>query len=258
MSGPCPGRAGEADRTLFVGNLESRVREEILYELFLQAGPLTKVTICKDKEGKPKSFGFVCFKHKESVPYAIALLNGIRLYGRPIKVRYRFGSSHSSELNSPTHGFENYVDLYSPSYRYQEPHGNVPFPVTPFPTNNSLPQEYSVFQKMMNHFLAQQYTVHSPVGQQFPYYQMTPPPPSNLSVPPYQNQAANFKSGQSSFELALPHSSDCEVYQVDESTSKRKREQQSCDSDTSTEDDQMKQRKCNQKYKKCKAKKKRH
>lgn len=41
--GPCPGpgRAGEADRTLFVGNLESRVREEILYELFLQvaAGP---------------------------------------------------------------------------------------------------------------------------------------------------------------------------------------------------------------------------
>ncbi|XP_040438824.1 multidrug resistance-associated protein 1-like isoform X2 [Falco naumanni] len=143
-----PGRCEEADRTLFVGNLESRVREEILYELFLQAGPLTKVTICKDKEGKPKSFGFVCFKHKESVPYAIALLNGIRLYGRPIKVQYRFGSSHSSELNSPTHGFENSIDLYSPSYRCQEPYGNPPFPVTPFPANNSLPHEYSGFQKM--------------------------------------------------------------------------------------------------------------
>lgn len=26
----------EADRTVFVGNLEARVREEILYELFLQ------------------------------------------------------------------------------------------------------------------------------------------------------------------------------------------------------------------------------
>ncbi|NXH69072.1 RBM11 regulator, partial [Hydrobates tethys] len=197
----------EADRTLFVGNLESRVREEILYELFLQAGPLTKVTICKDKEGKPKSFGFVCFKHKESVPYAIALLNGIRLYGRPIKVQYRFGSSHSSELNSPTHGFENYIDLYSPSYRYQEPYGNPPFPVTPFPMNNSLAHEYSGFRKM-------QYTVQSPMGQQFPYYQMTPPLPSNLSFSPYRNQAANFKSAQSSSELALPHSSDCEVHQV--------------------------------------------
>nr|XP_031530253.1 splicing regulator RBM11 isoform X4 [Vicugna pacos] len=84
----------EADRTVFVGNLEARVREEILYELFLQAGPLTKVTICKDREGKPKSFGFVCFKHPESVSYAIALLNGIRLYGRPINVQYRF-----AELN---------------------------------------------------------------------------------------------------------------------------------------------------------------
>ncbi|NXP10653.1 RBM11 regulator, partial [Thinocorus orbignyianus] len=162
----------EADRTLFVGNLESRVREEILYELFLQAGPLTKVTICKDKEGKPKSFGFVCFKHKESVPYAIALLNGIRLYGRPIKVQYRFGSSHSSELNSPTHAFENYIDLYSPSYRYQEPYGNPSCPVTPFPMNNSLPHEYSGFQKMP-------YTVQSPMSQQFPYYQVTPPLPSN-------------------------------------------------------------------------------
>lgn len=58
---------------------------------FLQAGPVTKVTICKDKDGKPKTFGFVCFKHTESVPYAIDLLNGIRLYGRPIKVQYRFG-----------------------------------------------------------------------------------------------------------------------------------------------------------------------
>uniref|UniRef100_A0A674IRL0 Splicing regulator RBM11 n=1 Tax=Terrapene triunguis TaxID=2587831 RepID=A0A674IRL0_9SAUR len=91
------GAALHPDRTLFVGNLENRVREEILYELFLQAGPLTNVTICKDKEGKPKSFGFVCFKHTESVPYAIALLNGIRLYGRPIKVQYRFGRFSNSK-----------------------------------------------------------------------------------------------------------------------------------------------------------------
>uniref|UniRef100_A0A663ECY0 Splicing regulator RBM11 n=1 Tax=Aquila chrysaetos chrysaetos TaxID=223781 RepID=A0A663ECY0_AQUCH len=213
----------EAERTLFVGNLESRVREEILYELFLQAGPLTDVTMCKDKEGKTKSFGFVCFKHKESVPYAIALLNGIRLYGRPIKVQCRLGTFSKSVC----------LLVFS---RYQEPYGNPPFPVTPFPMNNSLPHEYSGFQKM-------QYTVQSLMGQQFPYYQMTPPLPSNLSFSLYQNQAANFKSAQSSFELALPHSSDCEVHQVDKSTSKRKREQQSCDGDTSIEDDKKKQRK---------------
>ncbi|KFV44123.1 hypothetical protein N328_00370 [Gavia stellata] len=124
--------------------------------------------------------------------------------------------------------------------------------------NNSLPHEYSGFQKMMNHFLAQQYTVHSPMGQQFPYHQMTPPLPSNLSFSPYQNQAANFKSAESSSELALPLSSDCEVRRLDESTSKRKREQQSCDSDTSIEDDKIRQRECDQKHKKRKAKKKTH
>uniref|UniRef100_A0A663NBW1 RNA binding motif protein 11 n=1 Tax=Athene cunicularia TaxID=194338 RepID=A0A663NBW1_ATHCN len=193
---------------------------------FFQAGPLTKVTICKDKEGKPKSFGFVCFKHKESVPYAIALLNGIRLYGRPVKVHYRFGT-------------------------FSNPHGNPPFPVISFTMNSSLPHEHSGFQKM-------QYTVQSPVGQKFPCDKMTPPLPSNLSFSPYQNQAAKFKSAQSSFGLALPHSSDCEVHQVDESTSKRKREQQSCDDDSSIEDDKTRQRKHDQKYKKHKAKKKTH
>lgn len=96
------------------------------------------------------------------------------------------------------------------------------------------------------------------MGQQFPYYQMTPPLPSNVPFSPYKNQAANFNSAQSSFELSLPHSSDCEVHQVDESTSKRKREQQSCDSDTSTEEDKMRQRARDQKYKRRKAKKKMH
>ncbi|XP_044892679.1 splicing regulator RBM11 isoform X3 [Felis catus] len=137
----------EADRTVFVGNLEARVREEILYELFLQAGPLTKVTICKDREGKPKSFGFVCFKHPESVSYAIALLNGIRLYGRPINVQYRFGSSRSSEPANQS--FESCVKINSHSYRNEEVVGRSSFPMQFFPINGAtLPQEYFFFQKM--------------------------------------------------------------------------------------------------------------
>ncbi|KAE8621835.1 hypothetical protein XENTR_v10004988 [Xenopus tropicalis] len=100
-------RQEELDRTLFVGNLDCSVNEEILYELFLQAGPLTKVTIAKDKEGNSKAFGFVCFKHSESVPYAKALLNGIRLYGRPIKVHYQFGSSFSAEENNTLQSSDN-------------------------------------------------------------------------------------------------------------------------------------------------------
>ncbi|XP_063167135.1 RNA-binding protein 7 [Candoia aspera] len=102
--------AAEADRTLFVGNLDPRVTEELVFELFHQAGPVIKVKIPKDRDGKPKQFAFVNFKHEESVPYGMSLLNGIKLFGRPLKIQFRSGSSHASqEVTSPCaqHGFAN-------------------------------------------------------------------------------------------------------------------------------------------------------
>ncbi|XP_059338677.1 splicing regulator RBM11 [Ammospiza nelsoni] len=140
--------AEAAEQTLLVGNLESRVQEEILYELFLQAGPLTKVMICEDKEGKPQSFGYVCFKHKVSVPYAKALLDGICLYGRPITVQYWRGNSPSPQLDSCTDGFEHHIDLESPADRHQELSGSHPFPLTPLPVNNSLLHDHPGFQEV--------------------------------------------------------------------------------------------------------------
>ncbi|NXL83407.1 RBM7 protein, partial [Alectura lathami] len=62
-----------------------------------QAGPVIKVKIPKDRDGKQKQFAFVSFKHEESVPYGMSLLNGIKLYGRPIKIQFRSGSSHASQ-----------------------------------------------------------------------------------------------------------------------------------------------------------------
>ncbi|KAK5868394.1 hypothetical protein PBY51_009417 [Eleginops maclovinus] len=88
----------EADRTLFIRNLDSRVTEELLFELFVQAGPLIKTKIPKDADGKQKTFGFAVYKHEVSVPYAMQLLDGTSIHGRTIHVQFRSGSSHS---NSP-------------------------------------------------------------------------------------------------------------------------------------------------------------
>ncbi|NXH66201.1 RBM7 protein, partial [Hydrobates tethys] len=66
-----------------------------------QAGPVIKVKIPKDRDGRPKQFAFVNFKHEESVPYGLSLLNGIKLYGRPIKIQFRSGSSHASQDGNP-------------------------------------------------------------------------------------------------------------------------------------------------------------
>uniref|UniRef100_A0A3B5BGJ4 RNA binding motif protein 7 n=1 Tax=Stegastes partitus TaxID=144197 RepID=A0A3B5BGJ4_9TELE len=83
--------AEETDRTLFIRNLDTRVTEELLFELFLQAGPLIKTKIPKDADGKQKTFGFAVYKHEVSVPYAMELLNGTSLYGRTIHVQFRSG-----------------------------------------------------------------------------------------------------------------------------------------------------------------------
>lgn len=59
----------------------------------MQAGPVANVKIPKDKDGNTKPFAFVNFKHEESVPYAMSLLNGIKLFGRQLKLQYRSGKS---------------------------------------------------------------------------------------------------------------------------------------------------------------------
>ncbi|XP_054441265.1 splicing regulator RBM11 isoform X1 [Pteronotus mesoamericanus] len=238
----------EADRTVFVGNLEARVREEILYELFLQAGPLTKVTICKDREGKPKSFGFVCFKHPESVSYAIALLNGIRLYGRPIHVQYRFGSSRSSEPANQS--FESCIKINSHSYRSEEVMGRSSFPMQFSPTNNAaLPQEYFFLQKMMNVFFcfSQQWHAYNP-ALQLPYCEMTAPLPNSTSVPSL-NHVPNLEAGPSSYEWTHQQPRDSDFYQIN----KRKRQKQTSDSDSSIENNRESEYR--QKFQKCKKKK---
>ncbi|CAL4122426.1 unnamed protein product [Meganyctiphanes norvegica] len=81
----------EDARTVWVGNLDpGSVSDEILYELFLQAGPLQFVRHAKDKaSGEKKTFAFVCYRSESAVPYAIELFNGIKLFGRPMKVKNR-------------------------------------------------------------------------------------------------------------------------------------------------------------------------
>ncbi|KAL7632430.1 UNVERIFIED_CONTAM: hypothetical protein RMT77_017284 [Armadillidium vulgare] len=80
----------EDNETLYVGNLDFKVTEELLYELFLQAGPIKSLTIPKDKSTKkPRSFGFVTFKDEVSMPYAYYLFRELPLFGKPLKVEPR-------------------------------------------------------------------------------------------------------------------------------------------------------------------------
>ena len=71
-------------RTLFCGNVSEKVTEELLFELFLQAGPLEKVSIVPQK-----TFAFITFLHAVSVQYSIRMMEGVQLFGRTLKLQPR-------------------------------------------------------------------------------------------------------------------------------------------------------------------------
>ncbi|CAJ0959553.1 unnamed protein product, partial [Mesorhabditis belari] len=75
------------DATVYVGGLDEKVTDAVLWELFVQAGPVTSVNCPKDRvTGGHQGFGFVEFMSEEDADYAIKILNMIKLYGKPIKV----------------------------------------------------------------------------------------------------------------------------------------------------------------------------
>lgn len=51
----------------------------------------------KSNEGKP-SYAFVRYQHEESVPYAIALLNGIKLFDKALQVKARSGTQQAKRI----------------------------------------------------------------------------------------------------------------------------------------------------------------
>ncbi|XP_047988394.1 RNA-binding protein 7 [Leguminivora glycinivorella] len=79
----------EDNKTLWCGNLPEQVTEELLYELFLQAGPLEKVRIPRDRDGRQKNFAFITYCHEVSVPYAMNLFRGTALFHRTLTLQCR-------------------------------------------------------------------------------------------------------------------------------------------------------------------------
>ncbi|CAL8114922.1 unnamed protein product [Orchesella dallaii] len=78
----------ETSSVLWVGNLAENVTESMLYELFLQVGPIKCIKIPKDRS-MHKGYCFIQFAHSASVPYAIKVLHGTTLFGKKLKFEPR-------------------------------------------------------------------------------------------------------------------------------------------------------------------------
>ncbi|KAM7535086.1 hypothetical protein Aperf_G00000101666 [Anoplocephala perfoliata] len=103
----------EVDKTLYISNLPPDVTDVLIYELFLQAGPVESVTL---KGG----YGFVTFEDEESVLYSCALFEGVRLYNYELKIKPRQGSKYA---DTPIKQYPPYAFSPLPSSSLMSEHG---------------------------------------------------------------------------------------------------------------------------------------
>jgi splicing factor 3B subunit 4 len=70
-----------------VGNVDERFTQELLSELMTQVGPVRQVHMPQDRVSQThQGYGFVEFDTPASAEYASKVLNGIRVWGKPIRV----------------------------------------------------------------------------------------------------------------------------------------------------------------------------
>lgn len=75
------------EATCYVGNLDPQVTEELVWELFIQAGPVVNVYLPKDRvTNNHQGYGFVEFRAEEDADYSIKVLNMVKLYGKAIRI----------------------------------------------------------------------------------------------------------------------------------------------------------------------------
>jgi len=86
------------DATIYVGGLDDKVSETLLWELFVQGGPVVNVHMPKDRVTQMhQGYGFVEFLSEDDADYAIKIMNMIKLYGKPIRVNK--ASAHQKNLD---------------------------------------------------------------------------------------------------------------------------------------------------------------
>lgn len=94
----------------------------LLYELFCQGGPIKSISFCK----RPDDHAIIRFQHDESVPYCLALFEGIELHGRLLRMnplRYNKNTNlYLDYLKEVRHKFrDEYAQITPPALPAKSP-----------------------------------------------------------------------------------------------------------------------------------------
>ncbi|CAB4289016.1 unnamed protein product [Prunus armeniaca] len=88
--------------SVYIGNLDERVSERVLYDILIQAGRLVDLHIPRDKEtDRPKGYAFAEYESEDIAEYAVRLFSGlVTLYNRTLK--FAISGRDKPSLNTPS------------------------------------------------------------------------------------------------------------------------------------------------------------
>ncbi|WOK96534.1 RNA-binding protein 7 [Canna indica] len=88
-------------KTVYIGNLDERVSERVLYEILIQVGRVVDLYIPRDKEtNRHKGYAFAEYESEEIADYAVRLFSGlVRLHNKTLKFAIS-GQDKSSHTTS--------------------------------------------------------------------------------------------------------------------------------------------------------------
>ncbi|KAL6848585.1 hypothetical protein ACP4OV_021611 [Aristida adscensionis] len=89
--------------TVFIGNLDEKVPERVLYEILIQVGRVVDLHIPRDKEtSRSKGYAFAEYETEEIAQYAVKLFSGlVRLHNRTLRFAISGQDKPSSNGNIP-------------------------------------------------------------------------------------------------------------------------------------------------------------
>ncbi|OAA54203.1 Nucleotide-binding, alpha-beta plait [Cordyceps fumosorosea ARSEF 2679] len=77
----------DKDATIYMGNIDERATPAMMYEIMLQMGPIHNIHMPRDRVTQShQGFGFVEFRAPADAEYAAAVMNGIKLFGKSLRV----------------------------------------------------------------------------------------------------------------------------------------------------------------------------
>lgn len=85
------------EKTVYIGNLDVKVSERVLYDILIQVGHLIDLYMPRDKESdRHKGYAFAEYETVEIADYAVKLFSGhVRLYDKTVK----FGMSGQDKIS---------------------------------------------------------------------------------------------------------------------------------------------------------------